>query len=204
MRRTAPIILFAVCLLAGTAAASDLADLADRMTGSFSSAAQAEADTNFYDIRLQMARIWPDRDDGVWLYVEQAAGWSLDMPYRQRVYRVTEAEPGLFRSAVYALPDDEAAIGAWRDEAPLGDLDPDALSLREGCAVFLRRGEGGDFAGGTVGRGCGSSLRGASYATSEVVVGADRIESWDRGFDADGVQVWGAETGPYVFLRTAP
>jgi hypothetical protein len=25
--------------------------------------------------------------------------------------------------------------------------------------------------------------------------------SWDRGFDADGNQVWGAEGGGYVFHR---
>jgi hypothetical protein len=30
---------------------------------------------------------------------------------------------------------------------------------------------------------------------------ADRLESWDRGFDAAGVQVWGSEKGPYVFVR---
>ena len=29
----------------------------------------------------------------------------------------------------------------------------------------------------------------------------DRLLSWDRGFDAAGKQVWGAEKGPYEFLR---
>jgi hypothetical protein len=41
-------------------------------------------------------------------------------------------------------------------------------------------------------------------ATSEVVVSPGRIESWDRGFDAEGVQVWGAEKGAYVFLLAKP
>lgn len=55
--------------------------------------------------------------------------------------------------------------------------------------------------GGTIGRACASGLRGAAYATSDVVVGPGRIASWDRGFDAAGIQVWGAENGAYVFLR---
>jgi hypothetical protein len=27
------------------------------------------------------------------------------------------------------------------------------------------------------------------------------MESWDRGYDVDDRQVWGARTGPYVFER---
>ena len=58
--------------------------------------------------------------------------------------------------------------------------------------------------GGTRGEGCASNLRGAAYATSEVVIMPGRIESWDRGFDAEGHQVWGAEKGAYVFVRKSP
>jgi hypothetical protein len=28
-----------------------------------------------------------------------------------------------------------------------------------------------------------------------------KIVSWDRGFDASGAQVWGAEKGGYIFLN---
>jgi hypothetical protein len=58
-----------------TAAVSQAAEpgmeqLAQWMSGSFSSAAQAAEDSAYYDIRLEMAPIWTDRDDAVWLYVE--------------------------------------------------------------------------------------------------------------------------------------
>ena len=59
----------------------------------------------------------------------------------------------------------------------------------------------GAFVGGTEGNGCTSSLNGAQYATSKVKITKNRIESWDQGFNAQGVQVWGAEAGPYVFDR---
>jgi len=63
-------------------------------------------------------------------------------------------------------------------------------------AAFLRY-----FEGSTVGEGCGSSLRGAAYATSEVELWPTYLRTWDRGFDARGEQVWGATEGPYVFER---
>ena len=175
--------------------------LVEWMTGSFSSTAQAAADSNYYDIRLEMVRIWPERTDGCWIYVEQAVAASLDKPYRQRVYHVVQLEDDLFKSEVYTLPDPQSVAGQWQDPALLADLGPTDLEERDGCAVFLRQDKGGEFAGGTIGRGCGSGLRGAAYATSEVVIGPDRLASWDRGFGAGGAQVWGAERGPYIFEK---
>jgi hypothetical protein len=179
---------------------ADCATLVEWMSGSFSSAEQAAADSAYYDIRLEMVRVWPERSDAHWMYIEQAVAGNTDAPYRQRVYRVTQIEEDLFKSEVFTLPDPEEHVGAWASDDPLHELTPDDLELRGGCAVFLRQDALGEFSGGTVGRGCGSELRGAAYATSEVVVGPGRIESWDRGFDSEGNQVWGAEKGPYVFL----
>jgi len=64
--------------------------------------------------------------------------------------------------------------------------------------------KGDHFEGGTVGEGCESTLSGATYATSEVTLDASTLESWDRGYDAEGTQVWGATAGPYVFDRKTP
>jgi hypothetical protein len=44
-------------------------------------------------------------------------------------------------------------------------------------------------------------LKGASYATSEVVIYSDKLISWDRGWNDEGKQVWGAQKGGYVFLK---
>lgn len=180
---------------------TDLEKLAGWMSGSFNSTAQAAEDSAYYDIRLEMAAIWTERDDAVWLYVEQAVAGMTDRPYRQRVYRVSENEKGVFESAVYTLPEPEKLVGAWQDQELLKGVTPEDLLLREGCTVFLKYDGEGRFEGGTEGNGCLSGLRGAAYATSEVIVEPGRIESWDRGFDTEGAQVWGAEKGAYVFLR---
>lgn len=196
-------LLLAVLLLAGAGCGGSPSaeQLGDWLTGSFGSGAQAAADSAYYDIRLEMVPIWTDREDGLWFYVEQAVATARERPYRQRVYRVRELEDGRFESAVFTLPDPQRYAGAWREEAPLSDLEPADLAEREGCAVLLAWDPAGRYAGSTEGTGCTSTLRGAAYATSEVIVEPGRIESWDRGFDAEGNQVWGAEKGAYVFLR---
>ncbi|GAB5520547.1 MAG: chromophore lyase CpcT/CpeT [Rhodothermales bacterium] len=183
-----------------TVHAQDLDTLAGWMTGSFSSAAQAEADSvNYFDIRLEMVRIWPDAKDGIWLYVEQASASALDRPYRQRIYRVSEVEKS-FTSAVYTFDEPLTLAGVWRTPEAFARLSPADLTEREGCAVHLMW-DGEAYTGSTHEAECSSNLRGASYATSVVTVQADRIVSWDQGFDAKGDQVWGAEHGGYVFLR---
>jgi CpeT protein len=178
------------------------------MVGSFSSESQAAADPeNYRDIRLQMVRIWPKRTDGRWLYVEQAAGTALAKPYRQRVYNlVSLAEPladgSTIRSDVYELPGDPLTYaGAWKTPETFDALTPDTLDLREGCSIFLRQDADGLFRGSTQGNGCSSSLAGASYATSEAIITPAGLQTWDRGFFADGTQAWGATKGAYVFVR---
>jgi hypothetical protein len=193
--------MIVLILTATQSTARDLATLVDWMTGSFTSEAQAAADSNYYDIRLEMARVWPERDDGYWLYVEQATAARLDRPYRQRVYHVTQAEDGSFRSEVFSIPDALRFAGGWKNAEPLPGLTPDSLEVREGCAVILVWREDEGFVGGTVGKGCQSDLRGAAYAASEVVVKSDRLVSWDRGLDESGRQVWGARDGGYVFAK---
>ena len=180
----------------------DLQDLARYMIGSFSSAEQAAQDTAFLDIRLETWPIWEDRNDGIWLYVEQADAEALDTPYRQRVYRLTAGTDGTFLSTIYSLPGDPLRFaGAWRNPEPLGELTPGSLVEREGCTVVLRREPGGDFVGSTVDRSCPSDLRGASYATTEVRVSEGELLSWDRGFDEEGRQVWGSRAGGYLFRK---
>ena len=171
------------------------------MSGTYSSAAQAKADPDFRDVRLHMVRIWPERTDAYWLYVEQAMASSLDKPYRQRVYAVKVEPDGKVASHVYELPGDPMGFaGAWKDPRRLDLVNPDLLVAREGCTVFLE-GEGEGWKGATRANACVSNLMGAAYATSEVTVTAEALTSWDRGFDKDGKQVWGSKKGAYRFVR---
>jgi len=178
----------------------DLDSLLTWMEGDFSSERQSRADTTYLHIELHMKRIWTDRTDGGWFYVEQAVASKPEAPYRQRIYHVNRVEEGMFESVIYELPDPKSAIGAWRDPSLLDDLEPDALRLRRGCEVYLQA-TGESFIGRTHGTACRSDLQGASYATTEVEIRAQGMLSWDRGWSAADEQVWGAVKGGYVFLR---
>lgn len=185
---------------------AEVAQLADWLEGSFSSQAQAQADPSYFDIRLRMGRIWTDRADGPWLYVEQARADLLDRPYRQRVYRLSRREDGRLLSAIYTLPEPVSRFTGALDgdgAAIFESLSPDQLTLLHGCTVVLtwdaaaRR-----FIGGTEGQGCASTRDGARYTTSQIELTENMLVSWDRGFDEAGRQVWGATAGGYRFERT--
>lgn len=178
----------------------ELQELKSWMTGSFSSLEQSEADTNFFDIHLEMVQIWKDRKDGFWLYVEQAAAWSLEKPYRQRVYHLFKNADGSFESGVFSMKNPLRFAGVWKKEYPLIQLTPDSLAERAGCAIRFEF-KNGTFVGGTVDKNCASQLHGASYATSEVRIEEKMLTSWDRGFDINDSQIWGAVTGPYIFKK---
>lgn len=180
----------------------DLVRLGSLMTGSFSSARQSAGDPEFRDVRLHAVRIWAERDDAYWIYLEQAMAETPDKPYRQRVYRVLRGGDGTFESAVFELPGDPLAIaGAWKAPGSFSVDDPSKLELRPGCSVILRRISDELFQGSTVGAECVSAHRGAAYATSQVTIRPGSLTTWDRGFDASGTQVWGSTKGAYVFDR---
>ncbi|MDX1999080.1 MAG: chromophore lyase CpcT/CpeT [Thermoanaerobaculia bacterium] len=180
-----------------------LAELAAYMTGVFSSAEQAAADGDFRNVRLVMVPIWRERADGPWLYVEQAMAEALERPYRQRIYQLRPAGQDTVESVVYTLPGDPLRFAAgWRKAGLFSELAPQDLVERTGCAIRLLRRADGTWAGATAPESCPSDLRGAAFASSEVEIHDGLLISWDRGFDAEGKQVWGAEKGGYRFVKT--
>jgi CpeT protein len=178
----------------------ELMKLIKFMSGSFNSREQALADTaNFFEVHLNMKPIWKDKNIGYWLYVEQAMATALAKPYRQRVYHVFRKDDKII-SEVYTLNNPLRFAGEHKKDNPLALLTPDSLINREGCAIILHK-EGDVYVGQTEKGACGSDLRGATYATSEVRISKKKLESWDRGFNSDHKQVWGAVKSGYIFKK---
>lgn len=178
-----------------------LARLVSWMEGSFSSEAQANRDTSYYDIRLHIKRIWTERNDAYWLYVEQAVAKFIERPYRQRVYKVTRLNADTMVSTVYEMRSPIRFAGAWKESKPLSSLTPDSIVERQGCSVFLITTPNGNFVGATKPNTCLSDLRGAKYASSEVTISRTMLLSWDRGWGMKGEQMWGATKGGYEFVK---
>jgi hypothetical protein len=181
----------------------NIEELINRMEGAFDSGEQAAADSaDYYNIVLHMKRIWNDRrSNGYYLYVEQAMERMADKPYRQRIYHITRKDNQTIESKVFEIPDPLRFAGAWNDPALLRKIPKDSLIDRQGCSIFLQMDADGNFHGSTPGKECLSSLRGATYATSEVVIYPSMLVSWDRGWDAADQQVWGATKGGYRFRK---
>ncbi len=177
----------------------DVSALVELMSGKFSSEAQAQEDSSYYNISLIMYPIWESRTDAGWLYVEQAVAAYKDKPYRQRVYRVSKADNGTYESRVYELPDATKFIHAWDNPKLFEEIGPEQLVIREGCSVYLTKGKGMCYEGSTIDDECKSSLRGATYATSKVKICSGIVESWDQGWDDHDHQVWGATKAGYIF-----
>jgi hypothetical protein len=170
------------------------------MIGKFSSKLQSERDTNYFHISLVMSRIWTDRKDGIWLYVEQAMASKLDKPYRQRVYHVQHPNKNIFTSDIYTLKDAGKFIHLYDSSHLASKLTIDQIELKDGCTVTLKLSKG-IYVGGTDQDKCPSDLRGAKYATTKISLQPGELISWDQGFNEKGEQVWGATKGGYIFLK---
>jgi hypothetical protein len=203
------IVLLCLSILGWNCAASKqastpsdkLAQLLTYMTGDFSSQAQSQRDTDYFDIRLHIRPIWLTDKANHWLYVEQATAKSPEKPYRQRVYKVEKEGENGFKSIVYTIDEPAKWIGAFKNPVTLDQYKPANLLLREGCTVFLQAQKDGTFKGATQGEGCESNLRGAKYAISTVTISDKMLLSWDQGFNDKKVQVWGATKGGYAFIK---
>ena len=193
------IVVLTLFLIGCEKESSQAEELYMLMQGSFDSQEQAEEDDTYFNISLHMYPIWKDK--GYWLYVEQALNAKQDKPYRQRIYEIKQLNDSVVSSTIYTIPNDSLFIGKWKDPEFFNSLPIDSLQLRKGCDVYLSKTFHNTFTGSTMHESCQSGLRGSSYATSEVSVYKDKIISWDRGFNAEGEQVWGATKQGYIFRK---
>jgi hypothetical protein len=171
------------------------------LTGRYDSSKQAANDRSYYAINLTMCRVEAPEYGARTLYVEQAMAGRA--PYRQRLY-VVESVPGQplqARSRVFEFDQPDAMVAfckSGKASLPSGVV----ATEKAGCGVVLTWDAAtSTFTGGTTDKACGSTLNGASYTSSSVTIEAGRMVTWDRGFDAQDKQVWGATKGGYVFDR---
>jgi len=199
-------ITVAALSLAATAAASaqdPAEELAGVLAGSFTTMEQCVTE-GWGCVESELTRIWPEREDGVWLYQENA--WLGDdpesadpsakqRPYFQRLVRLAADGDGRVLRTIYSLTDPAAVVGAYADPAMLSADMVGAPS----CSGPVERIAAGywvsDFPT------CPSNLRGAVRTHSRSIHTPDSFANWDRGFDPQGEVVWGPAESGYVFKR---
>jgi uncharacterized protein (DUF1330 family) len=199
MRSIRPAAAGILLTLCSAVQADTLSDYLALVVGSFDSSAQANRDARYDNAIWHTAEIWADGGAVRWTYAEN---WleNAEAPYRQRINRYSLTEDGSILAESFPVPDAKQYIGAWKDPSRFDALSPGALTDSL-CPARLARTGPQRFEGGTSGQACANGYRGASYMVSRSVADPDGVSNWDRGFDADGEQVWGPVTGPYRFTR---
>lgn len=205
MLRAYVITFFIVCYGCGqktihqNISSNNLGKFCEMLSGQFSSETQSLKDTSYFHIALAIYPIWPERSDARYFYVEQAmAPKFLSKPYRQRIYKIVPGFGDTIISKIYTFKDPLTYAGAHQNAEILKKLSFDKLEYKDGCDVYLSPFQNG-YKGGTKSTNCSSNLRGASYATTEVILTPNYLLSWDRGYDKDHQYVWGAQKGGYHF-----
>jgi hypothetical protein len=181
-----------------------MTELIDWMTGYFSSKNQADTSSDKYhvDVRLRMCRIWENRTDGFWIYVEQAYASDTTQPYRQRLYHMIEAN-GSIKDEIYGIKDDSLYLFGWQKPEIFNNLSDTSIVLKENCGLdFKFQGSENVFEAKTSGCNCKASIPRVAYITSVSKIHNNYLTSWDLGFNETGEIVMGPES-PYIFEKTS-
>jgi hypothetical protein len=184
-----------------------LEEFATLAIGSWSSREQS-ADPRYDWVNSETVRILPDREDGIWLYQENAIlarasddavpPEALDRPYFQVVIQLRDLGQGRIHSTTYRLETPEAREGArgfWRDPAAVFEA---GWIGGVACMGVIDR-VGTNYWQGSL--DCPNSFRGGLKVDSRTIRTPDTYVNWDRGFDAGGNHVWGPSAGGYIFKR---
>ncbi|AGY56502.1 chromophore lyase CpcT/CpeT [Gloeobacter kilaueensis] len=186
--------------------AGQVKEVAERLTGIMATTQQSLADPKRPDVRMTTCGVSLSgaAPSAIYLYQEQAMSKELGDPYRQRLLRIAPSPDGqAVESAGFKLVDQKAFSG-FCNKPPAERLVPQAaLDTAPTCVVLIQP-EGENYRGKTPGDGCPTRVRGAERITNEIVLYKDGMDTQDRGFDAQGHQVWGAKEQPYQFRRLTP
>lgn len=140
------------------------------------------------------------------LYVESARADAMHLPYRQSILQLYHSRGKIrMRTLDPHSITAQNAVGAWVGMWAAKELLPN-LTRHVSASDFIGTMDmvltpGDGECKGATPYAYPTASGGAVEMTSEFSVSADRFTTGDRGFDADGKEVWGAPAGGYVFRR---
>lgn len=180
--------------------ATQVQTVVERLTGVMDTSAQQAKNPQAPNVRMTTCSVRVTDSEATFLYQEQALAQSLDRPYRQRFLRVApSAAEDTVESKSYKPSNPQNWSGLCNKP-----LEERIVSLNElndaECSVFLVP-VANLYVGHTQAGGCATNVRGAVRITNSVFLHATGMDTWDRGYDADGKQVWGAGGQAYQYRR---
>ena len=181
----------------------DLQAVASHLVGIMDTSAQAAVNPKRVSVRMITCQVQVDQEpDTIYLYQEQALSKRLDRPYRQRILKLSTTEDGQTESRSYKLQEVSRWMGLCQKNQEARQLQ--SADLGEAvCSVFLKP-VISIYVGQTQPGGCPTNMRGAVKITNTIILHSQGMDTWDRGFDAEGKQVWGADNEGYQYLWVRP
>lgn len=179
-------------------------DIAALLEGQMDTTAPAKENAQAVSVRMTTCRIQvtdASADSAsIFLYQEQALSNTLSKPYRQRFLQISPSPTTQSVRSLSFRPANATVFAGWCNK-PLADRTVKLSDLGTYvCSVFLKP-VGNGYIGNTPINGCPANYRGAVRITNRVELTPTGMNTWDRGFDANGKQVWGAKTESYQYRR---
>ena len=176
--------------------------VASHLIGIMDTTAQAAANPEAPSVRMTTCQVQLDNQSSstasIFLYQEQALTKRLTQPYRQRLLELTpHSKTQTVESKSYKLQNQESFIG-FCDQPIAQRIIPATILEESFCSVFLAP-LNDIYFGRTQPGGCPANVRGAVTITNKIVLHEQGMDTWDRGFDENGEQVWGAIDSSYQF-----
>ncbi|XHX78132.1 MAG: chromophore lyase CpcT/CpeT [Stenomitos frigidus ULC029] len=180
--------------------------VASRLEGVMDTSAQALANVKAPNVRMITCRVRLTTEaelqhHSIFLYQEQSLENKLSNPYRQRFLQIS---PSAYSQSVRSRSFKPATPTAWINFCAKPESERTIQTRDLGtvvCSVFLKL-SGDAYVGNTPADGCPGNVRGAVRIKNHIVLRTIGMDTWDRGFDAAGKQVWGATAESYQFRRS--
>ncbi len=179
-------------------------EVATLLEGIMDTSAQAIANPKAANVRMMTCRVRVAdasiKSQTIFLYQEQALAQDLNKPYRQRFLKISAHLPNQSIESLSFKPNHS---NEWNGFCDKPDSERIVTFKDLGspiCSVFLKR-SGQGYVGSTPVDGCPTNVRGAVRITNQIELNPSGMKTWDRGFNAQGEQVWGAKSESYQYQR---
>lgn len=170
----------------------------DRLDGIMDTSAQAAAGIKA-DVQMTTCRVsLSDRSSSVYLYQEQSLRESLDSPYRQRFLQIKAGEE---KDTVISQAYKPINLQKWSGfcDRPEQQRVVSSKEISQPICTVLLKPKINIYVGTTPPEGCPTKVRGAVKVTNLIILHSQGMDTWDKGFDTAGNQVWGARNESYQF-----
>ncbi len=178
----------------------DFNQLINWFTGEYTATDQSQNNASQGNFVLHIVRIWPKAPTGAWVYVEESKSDSVDSPFRQEVYFLSEISDGEYSSDVYKIPGDSAFTSAWQNTSKFDGLTAFDLKHQDGCTLFLNY-DGFQYSGKTNSGTCKTPAKDSEYTTTDIILLPAEYKVWNRGFDRDDNQISGARKEAIKYIK---